>query len=87
MTDINEIACDIDSINIAKTYLVDEVECCARILAGMRGRSITVVSQNIRSIRKNIDGFCVLLKRLAIPDVDIIVMTECWLMNKKINKK
>lgn len=40
--------------------------------------SLKVLTQNIRSIGKNFDEVVILLERLKT-DIDIIVLTECWL--------
>lgn len=40
--------------------------------------SLKIITQNIRSINRNISEFEILMERLNV-DLDIIVLTECWI--------
>ena len=75
--DSEGVALDIDNINISRVYIAEEAEECAGYL-NMEGEYITIINQNIRSINKNFDDFVLLLNRINT-NVDIIILTECWL--------
>jgi hypothetical protein len=52
---------------------------CVRIYGDrVSNTKLKVITQNIRSISKNLPGFFVLLTQIQI-DFDVIVFTECWL--------
>lgn len=76
----NTLLTDIDN-----TFRTDakscEVEDCRQYLSEYQN-SLTILTQNIRSIYKNIDSFNVFLHRLNF-DCDIMVLTECWLSNRQ----
>lgn len=46
--------------------------------------NLNIISQNIRSIRKNFDNFSILLNEINI-SFDIIILTECWLDDSYTN--
>lgn len=60
-----------------------DVEDCKQHLSDFQN-SLTVLTQNIRSIYKNIDSFNIFMHRLNLT-CDIIVLTECWLSNSNGN--
>lgn len=78
----NQLICDLDSFSVseAKTCYVEE--CKNIVYTG--NKALTLLTQNIRSIARNFDGFQVLLQNLGIC-CDIIVLTECWLSKKAAN--
>lgn len=56
-------------------------DCCQLVSTG--SSSLSIMTQNIRSINCNFSGFEILLKRLKI-NVDIIILTECWLSHAAV---
>lgn len=75
---INEI--DNSFVNVFNSC---EVEDCKSYVSNFP-ESLTILTQNIRSLYKNIDSFYVLLQRLNFT-CDIIILTECWLTNRGDN--
>lgn len=73
---MNKLLTDIDvvSVSVAKAC---EIEKC-KVFLPDPSKSLTILTQNIRSINKNMDNLYILLKRLDT-ECDIIVLTECWL--------
>jgi hypothetical protein len=76
------IISDIDNFSVSESKSC-EVEECSQYLSTFHN-SLTILTQNIRSVFKNIDSFNVFLHRLNY-DCDIIVLTECWLNNRYDN--
>lgn len=79
---------DIDLINdIDNSFSSDskscEVEDCITYLS-QYSKSLTILTQNIRSVYKNINSFNIFLHRLRF-DCDILVLTECWIVNREDN--
>lgn len=68
---------DMDNTSIINSIYLDTPELCESFL-GNTNQLFTVITQNIRSIRKNFTSFAVFLSRLGFSP-DIIVLTECWL--------
>jgi hypothetical protein len=73
---------DIDKLAITESKSC-EVEDCEQYLS-LYQYSLTILTQNIRSIYKNVDSFNVFLQRFNY-DCDIMVLTECWLTNRLEN--
>lgn len=67
---------DIDNISISNSMQCD-LEQCKDIITCPSSK-LTVLTQNVRSINKNMDGFTALLSRLNF-ECDILILTECWL--------
>lgn len=72
----NIIISDLDNFSASESRTC-AVERCKHYLPSCNN-SIIVLTQNIRSISKNFDNFCVFMQRLDI-NCDIFVLTECWL--------
>lgn len=70
---------DIDNYSIAQVFICEPEECYSHIT---KFNQFTILTQNIRSIYKNIDVFQVLLHSLKF-DCDMLVMTECHLSKHK----
>ncbi|XP_072934907.1 uncharacterized protein [Epargyreus clarus] len=70
---------DIDNTHIAQALYCEPEDCHTHILTS---NHLTILTQNIRSIYKNIDAFIVTLKSLKF-DCDVLVMTECHLSYNK----
>lgn len=84
MADLQDICAEIDrNIKIGNATTIDTPEQCKGILSMNSKSQLRILTQNIRSVNKNFDGLQLLLNRLAI-DLDIIVLTECWL--SKVSK-
>lgn len=75
ITDIDNTLC-----TVSKSCSVED---CRQYLSDCQN-SLTILTQNIRSIYKNIDSFNIFLQRLDF-ECDIIVLTECWLSNRQDN--
>lgn len=78
----NQLICDLDSFSVSESNTCD-VEDCKHLLPSSN-KTLTLLTQNIRSINRNMHGFEVLLQRLDISS-DVIVLTECWLSKQKLN--
>lgn len=61
-------------------HTIDSPELCKNLINKFDFKVLTL---NIRSIHKNFDSFLVLLARLSL-DIDVIVLTECWLNDDSI---
>lgn len=77
----NLISSDVDNISVANSFSCDP-ETCNLILKNTAARSLKIITQNIRSIHKNIDGYQAQLARFSF-EMDIIILTECWLSDNK----
>ena len=80
MASMNDISQDLDDLSMAKSYKCD-AETCSKLIKHV-SKSLIIITQNIRSIHKNIDGFISQLTRLTF-EPDVIVLTECWLSEDK----
>ncbi|CAH2242789.1 jg24153, partial [Pararge aegeria aegeria] len=71
---------DLDTnVSASTSTYVNEPQLCIRYLGDIR-HQITVLSQNIRSVRKNLDYLTVFIQKLNfLPD--LIILTECWLLD------
>lgn len=69
-----ELIEEIDNIQLIHSHLLKNPETCQTILQSLKN-GFTVLTQNIRSINKNLDQFNVFLKRLNFMP-DVIVLTE-----------
>lgn len=70
------ITTDVDLAIIAgESFLVDDATALHDLHHKTKG-SFKIVSQNIRSVHKNLDDFGVFIKRTKL-DFDIIFLTEC----------
>jgi hypothetical protein len=76
MTTLENIASDIDNINVAQVYCCTPEKC--KDFISTDGSSFTIVHINIRSIGKNFDNFIATLGTTHL-NYDVIVLTECWL--------
>lgn len=81
MANTNSNISHIDNITIATSHHCD-TDTCNAVIGNSNAGSIKVITQNIRSIYKNLDGFRAQLARLTF-EVDIIILTECWLSKDK----
>lgn len=70
---------DIDNYQIAQALNCKPEECYLHIKSL---NHLTILTQNIRSIYKNIDAFQVILHSLKF-DCDVLIMTECHLSSNK----
>lgn len=77
---IDKLISDLDNFSVSESKTC-EVESCKQYLSSF-SHPLTFVTQNIQSIYKNFDNFNVLLHRLNF-NCDIIVLTECFLQNRK----
>lgn len=75
---------DLDNFSVSVSKSCDVEESKVYLSDFNPANSITILNQNIRSIHKNIDSLKVLIHRLEV-DCDIIVLTECWLINHDHN--
>lgn len=62
LKDINE---ELDDICLTPSYLVDSAELCIQHL-GSVNNNLTILSQNIRSIRQNLDKLLIFIKDLTL---------------------
>lgn len=74
---IYEIEKNLDNISISVPYSC-EPEDCPSFLEPSQCNKLNIITQNIRSIAHNMDGFSALLHRIVV-EPDVIVLTECWL--------
>lgn len=68
---------NIDNTFPVQSFRTFRPENCKTIL-GTTGSQLTVLTQNIRSVRKNFNYFTIFLSRLKFQP-DVIILTECWL--------
>ncbi|KOB66686.1 putative tick transposon [Operophtera brumata] len=68
----------IDNVTVSEAHVCTPENCLSYMNLYKSKKQIVIISQNIRSISKNLDDFLVLIKRTNI-EPDIIVLTECWL--------
>lgn len=72
---LNNIADDLDQIEVSKSMVCDTEKCIDFV---PKEKCLKILTQNVRSIGKNFDGLVVLLAQINV-DVDILILTECWL--------
>lgn len=75
----NNLINDLDRFSVSDSKYCD-VEECKQYLTRFTN-SLTVLTQNIRSIYKNFDNLSIYLQRVQC-DFDVIILTECWLNHK-----
>lgn len=73
---MDDVTLEIDKLSVSESMVCD-VDDCHKYIAHPAD-SLTVITQNIRSISANFDNFLTMLNRLKI-ECDIVVLTECWL--------
>lgn len=78
----NQLICDLDGFSVSEVKICNVDECKNLVYTG--DKTLTLLTQNIRSITKNFNGLQVLLQNLDIC-CDIIVLTECWLSKQTTN--
>jgi exonuclease III len=71
-----DISSELDKFNIATSFNTD-TDTCNKMLQDTSA-SLKIVTQNIRSIYKNLDNFIAQLARFKF-DIDVLILTECWL--------
>lgn len=74
MSDTIQINNELDEFEVARSFECDVSELHNHIK--LKRNDFTMISQNIRSIYKNLDDLVITLSDLAI-DVDVISLTEC----------
>lgn len=77
-----QLITDIDSFSVSEVIVCNIEECKKYCTA--ENKTITLLTQNIRSINRNFTGFQLLLQNLDLC-CDIIVLTECWLSKQADN--
>ncbi|KOB78238.1 putative tick transposon [Operophtera brumata] len=65
------------TINAGDSFLIDDPVALNDLDQKTKG-SFRIISQNIRSVHKNLDDFGVFISRTKL-DFDLIFLTECWL--------
>lgn len=75
-----QILQEIDKTEIAKTATCSLDDLSNHIPAGKA--SLNIIIQNIRSVYSNFNDFEITFSRFKL-DVDIIILTECWLSPNK----
>ena len=75
---------NIDQISVSQSFIADLDEC--HKIIPLRSENLLILTQNIRSINRNISGFETLLGRLKL-DCHILILTECWLSNTPVIPK
>lgn len=83
MATLNDLIEDVERMTLFHHSRVYSAEDCKAKL-NFTNAGLTVVTQNIRSINKNLGDFEAYLSRLNF-EPDIIVLTECWLHEKYKN--
>ncbi|XP_052738101.1 uncharacterized protein LOC128198177 [Bicyclus anynana] len=79
MDNILQTSADIDNTHFAQALMCKPEDSLAYIVPS---NNLTILTQNIRSIYKNLDSFQVTLHSLNF-DCDVLVMTECHLSENK----
>lgn len=80
MANIETLSSDLDSLSIAQV-----IECGVDTIKDQitnNNRSLSIISQNIRSINCNMHNFTTLLQESETP-WDVIILSECWLPSTK----
>ncbi|KAJ8720281.1 hypothetical protein PYW07_012324 [Mythimna separata] len=78
----NHLICDLDSFSVSESKICNIEDCKYHLPSS--DKTLTLLTQNIRSINRNMTGFEVLLQDLDL-SCDIIVLTECWLSKQTTN--
>lgn len=78
----HRIVNDLDTFSVSESTSCDVENCIQHISA--YPNALTILTQNIRSIHKNINNFSTFLQRLNF-DCDVIILTECWLSSHNCN--
>lgn len=71
-----EISEDIEDISVSKVLNCD-IDECHKVIA-RSSNNLKILTQNIRSIYRNMPEFEILIERLKF-DLEVIVLTECWI--------
>lgn len=77
-----DLALDIDNLSLSKAFIIENAEDCPQYIKQNKNDSLTLLTQNIRSIYKNFDEVIIMMERMNV-DLDFIVLTECWLCDNK----
>lgn len=80
MTNLKNISDDLDHLTVALSKVCSPEECLSHI--PFQDKCLKIITQNMRSIYKNINSFEALMCSLRF-DCDVIVLTECRLSNSK----
>ncbi|CAG4962825.1 unnamed protein product [Colias eurytheme] len=72
----NELNQDLDNLLVSNAMICDSDRVCD--IVKMETCKLTILTQNIRSISKNLPQFEIFLEQINL-DIDIIILTECWL--------
>ncbi|CAG4937227.1 unnamed protein product [Colias eurytheme] len=75
-THTNELNLDLDNFTVSNATICNTES--VRDIVKTETCKLSILTQNIRSISKNLPQFELLLDQINI-DIDIIVLTECWL--------
>lgn len=75
----NQLLSDLDRFSVSENIICNIDEC--KYVLPTWEKTLILLTQNIRSINRNMNGFELLLQNLDISS-DIIVLTECWLSNQ-----
>ncbi|KAJ8732469.1 hypothetical protein PYW07_015068 [Mythimna separata] len=78
----NQLIYDLDSFSVSESKVCNVGDCKHLLPSG--DKTLTLLTQNIRSINRNLTGFEVLLQDLDV-SCDILVLTECWLSKNTTN--
>lgn len=78
----SQLITDLDEFSVSEANTCNVEDC--KLLLPSGENTLTLLTQNIRSINRNMDGFEVLLESLDI-NCDVIVLTECWLSSQTAN--
>ncbi|VVC86635.1 unnamed protein product, partial [Leptidea sinapis] len=83
-SDVVDLALYIDHLSISKAVIIENAEEYNRYFTQGKNDSLTLMTQNIRNVYRNIDELNVLLTRMKL-SIDIIIHTECWLCSDRTN--
>jgi hypothetical protein len=75
---------DFDESLSIDCFSLDNIEACSDLI--LHAHNFVSLTLNIRSIQQNFDAFLVTFTRLN-SDIDIIILTECWLNENSIIPK
>lgn len=78
MVDLDNLNHELEELVISHAYKCPSQHCDR--YWNPHSKSLTIIHMNIRSINKNFDEFYVLLSSFSFVH-DILVLSECWLMN------
>lgn len=78
INDLETIGANVDDvINAGQSYLVDDPSALHELSLN-NNISLKIISQNIRSVTKNLDDFGTFISRSKL-EFDLIILSECWL--------